>query len=98
MEDSPQDLKDLPEQQCQLQIPQHNFRGVVASMLPWSRAGNKQEINTRYKNIIKMLHNILKVLANKLALMRPDFQDVVCLLWAIFDLLLYEIRFNPIII
>lgn len=67
--------------------------GVHASM----EQGSKREINTRYKNVIKM-HNILEMLANKLALMRLEFQDVVCLFWATFDLLLYEIRSNTVII
>lgn len=68
--------------------------GVHASM----EQGSKREINTRYKNVIKTLHNILEKLANKLALMRPDFQDVVCLLWVTFDLPLYEKRSNTVII
>lgn len=93
--DSPQDLKDLPKRQSQRQIPQHNLRVVVHASM---EQGIKREINTRYKNIIKTLHNILEMQANKLALMRPDFQDVVCLLWATFDLLLYEIRSNTVII
>lgn len=91
----PQDLKDLPKRQSQRQIPQHNLRVVVHASM---EQGIKREINTRYKNIIKTLHNILEMQANKLALMRPDFQDVVCLLWATFDLLLYEIRSNTVII
>lgn len=70
------------------------WSGVHASM----EQGSKREISTRYKSIIKMLHNILKMLANKLALMSPDFQDVVCLFWVTFDLLLYEIRSNTVII